>query len=71
MPTRSPAEKGNIERTITHIREISGGAITERMTPISKTDAVLGPPNPSTRKLINELEEYEDVSPKDRSEIIV
>jgi hypothetical protein len=41
------------------------------MTPISKIDAVLGPPNPSTSKLINELEEYEDVSPEDRSEIIV
>jgi hypothetical protein len=41
------------------------------MTPIIKTDIVLGPPSPSTRTLINELVGDDDASPEDRSEYIV
>jgi hypothetical protein len=39
------------------------------MTPISKTDIVLGPPNPP--ELINQLVRYDDISPEDVSEYIV
>jgi hypothetical protein len=41
------------------------------MTPIIKTDIVLGPPNTSTCKLIHELVGDDNASPEDGSEYIV